>query len=322
MKYIWRLINVWYWKESIRGTAVSVLKWTPKTDMNFADKSEKIMDESSIWQIASSKNAFQIKEWAEGTISHNIWIESIALPLLALMWNVTSSAASAGAYNHSFTLDNTNQHQSLTIGVKDPVVDLQFSLAMIESITISAAVGQFATVSIDYKSKKSEAATQTVTNTVDYELLARNGIFKLADNLAGLDAALSKCIQSFEITITKNVEEVMCLWSIAPSDYVNKQFSVEGSFVAVFENEADYKDVTFGDTTKALRLQLIDSNTTIWASDNPTLTIDLPKATFNEWEKTQGNDEIVSQTVTFSGHYSIADSSILDIDLINETASY
>lgn len=321
-KYIWRMINVWFWKESTRWTAVAVSKWTPKTSLSFDEKTEKIMDESSLWVITSNSNAYQTKEFAEWTIEMNVWIEAIALPLLSLLWSVSSAAASAWAYTHSFSLSETNQHQSLTIWIKDPVVDYQFPLAMIESMTISAEVWSFATVSIDYKSKKWVAWTQTVSFWTDYNLLAKSWIFKIANDLASLWAAWSKCIQSFEITISKNLEDIYCLWNTEPTDFVNKNVTVEWSFVAVFENEADYKDITFSDSTKALRLQLIDWNTTIWASDNPTLTIDLAKASFTEWEKTQWNDEVVSQTITFNWMYSIADSSTIDIELTNETASY
>lgn len=321
-KYIWRLINVWFWKETARGTAVAVGRWTPKTSMNFDEKVEKVMDESSLWVITSNNEAHRVKEWAEWSIDMNVGIESIALPLLSLLWAVSSAAASAWAYTHTFSVAENNAHPSLTIWIKDPIVDYQFPLAMIESMTISAEVGWFATVSIDFRSKKWVAGTQTVSYNTDYSLLAKSWIFKIADNLAWLWAAASKCIQSFEITISKNLEDIYCLGSTEPTDYQNKNLTIEWSFVAVYENETDYKDIAFSDWTKALRLELIDSNTIIWASDNPTLRIDLAKASFTEWEKTQGNDETVSQTVTFNWMYSLADSSSIEIDLINETASY
>ena len=323
MKYIWRLINIWFWKEITRWTAAAVSKWTPKTSMTFDEKTEKVMDESSLWVITTSNAAHQVKEWAEWTIEMNLWVESIALPLLSLMWSVSSTETTwTWAYEHTFSLVNNNTHQSLTIWIKDPVIDRQFPLSMIESMTISAEVGSFVTVSMEYKSKKWVSWTQTVSYVTDYNLLAKSWIFKIADNLSWLDAAWSKCIQSFEITISKNLEDIYCIWSIEPSDYINKNVTIEWSFVAVYENETDYKNSVFNDDTKALRLQLVDSNTTIWVSDNPTLTLDLAKTSFTEWEKTMWNDEIITQTLTFNWMYSLADSSSININLINETASY
>jgi len=322
MKYIWRLVNVGFWKETTRWTVAAVSKWIPKTSMSFTDKTEKIMDESALWVITTNSNAYQIKEWAEGSIDMNIWIESIALPLLSLMWAVTNTAASVWAYTHTFSLSNNNQHPSLTIWVKDPVIDYQFWLWMIESITIAATINEFATISMDFKAKKWSSSTQTVSRTVDYNLFARDWVFKIASNLAWLNTATASNIKSFEITISKNLEEDYNLWSIAPVDFINKNVTIEWSFVALFENETDYKNTTFSDTTKALRLQLIDTNTTIWATDNPTLTIDLAKASFTVWDLVQWNDEVLSQTITFNWMYSIADSTAIDISLVNTTASY
>jgi len=67
----------------------------------------------------------------------------------------------------------------------------------------------------------------------------------------------------------------------------------------MFENETDYKNTALAGTKRAIRFQMIDTNTTIGVSDNPTLTIDLPNCAFTEWSRTMGNDEVVMQTLTF-----------------------
>lgn len=51
------------------------------------------------------------------------------------------------------------------------------------------------------------AATNTISFPVDYQLLAHHAIFKTASNLAGLDAASAINIKSFEVTISKNLED-------------------------------------------------------------------------------------------------------------------
>lgn len=323
MKYIGRLVNVGFWKESVRGTPVAVTEWTKKTAMSFQDKLEKTPDESSQGSIVSTSDYFLTKEWSEWDIEQNLGIEAIALPLLSLMGSVSSAETVwTGAYAHSFSLTDSNLHQSLTIWVKDPVVDYQFALSVIDSMTISAEVWGLVTVTMTFKGKKSEGWSQTVAYTTDYTLLAKHLNFKVAENLAWLDAADTKCLQSFEITITKNVEEQFCLWSISPEDYTNNNATIEWSFVAVYENDTDYKDVAFSDTVKALRVSMVNTDKTIWVSDNPTLVIDLAKASLTEWEKGQGNDERVTQTVTFWASKSQADDTTIDIDLINETATY
>ena len=321
-KFIGRKINVWFGKETVRGTAVSVTKFVPKTNMDFDEKYENVVDESSIWVIVDSAEAHNTKRWAEGNIETNVNVNSLWLPLLSLMWTVASATATTGAFTHTFNLLNTNQHPSLTIGVSDGVQDFSFPLAMIDSMTIGANVWEIATTSMTYKSKKGATATHTVTYSQDYPLLAKNWVFKVANNLAWLAAASPLCIQSFEITITKNLEDIYCMWSVDPTDFVNKQFVIEWSFTSIFEDTATYKDIALAGTEKAIRFTLTDTDTIIGLSSNPTLNIDLPKANFTEWSRTMGNDEVVSQTVNFKGLYSIADSKAIEIKLTNTDTSY
>jgi len=99
------------------------------------------------------------------------------------------------------------------------------------------------------------------------------------------------------LTISKNLEADYCAGSIEPRDYINKQVSIEGSFTAVYENTT-FKDFNLNGTHRAIRFEAVDTNTTIGATDNPTLSIDLPLVAFTERDKTQGNDEVVTQTLT------------------------
>jgi len=133
---------------------------------------------------------------------------------------------------------------------------------MLESLAVSAEVGGFVTFTADYKAKKSSSATHTVSYTTDYTLLARHCGVKFADTLAGLDGASDVCVQSFSLTISKNLEEDLCLSSVEPIDYTNKQFVVEGSMTIKYTSE-EYKDLYMDATQKALRITIEDTNTTI-----------------------------------------------------------
>lgn len=150
-----------------------------------------------------------------------------------------------------------------------------------------------------FMSKKGASASHTVTYSTDYKLISRYSIFKLAANLAGLGAASAIVIKSFEISFKKNLEADYALGSQEPRDFINKQFAVEGSVTAIYEDTATFQALALAGTKKAVRFQLIDTNTTIGVSSNPTLTIDLPLAAFTEFNKSMGNDEVVTQTLTF-----------------------
>lgn len=321
-KYIGRKISVGFGKESTRGTAVALSLWQPKTDLSFDEKFEVAHDESSVWSIIDSRASYLTKRWAEWDISSNVDVNVFGFLLLSLMGSVTSTTATTGAYSHAFTINETNQTQSLTIGIDDTIGgDFTFANAVIESMTLNAEVGKFATFTVKFKAKKGVTATNTVSFPVDYTLLAKHAIFKTASNLAWLGAASAIVIKSFEITVTKNLEDDFSLGSVDVTDFINKHCSIEGSFTAMFE-ATTFKDLAIAGTQKAVRFQLIDTATTIGVSSNPTLTVDLPLATFTEWSKTQGNNEVVMETLKFKSVRSRADASALNVTLVNTTASY
>lgn len=322
MKYIWRQINVWFWIEATRGTWVAVAQWQPKTDLTFDETVEVIQDESSIWVIVDSRDTFVTKKFWNGDIWGNVEVNSIWYLFLALLWDVTSAVDTTWAYKHTFALANSNQTQSLTIWVNDPVEwDLIYPLAVIDSMTLSANEWEFATFSVTFKSKPGETTTHTVSYNVDYKLLARHSIFKVANNLAWLTWATPICLRSFEITISKNLEDDYCMGSITPKDFINQMTSIEWSFTAVYE-DTTMKDYVLDWTKKAIRFELKDTATTIWLSSNPRVTIDLPLASFTEFSKDMGNDATVVQTLTFKGLYSSTDASAIDVEVVNTTADY
>lgn len=321
-KYIGRQINVGFGVEKIRGTAVAISNWQAKTELSFDEKAETIQDESSIGVITDSRNAYIAKKRAEGEIGWHIETNSIGYLLYALLGKCTATLASAWAYKNVFELVETNQSPSLTIGIDDPVIgDFTYSLSMIESLTISAEEWQIATFSVSLKSKPWVTATLSPNFVADNKLLSRHSIFKVASNLAGLTGATATCLKSFEITFTKNLEDDYCLGSLTPVDFINKQFTIEWSFTAIFD-ATTFRDLQLAGTKQAISFELKDTTTTIWASSNPSLLIKLPLVSFTEFARSMGNDEVVTQTLSFKGLYSLADESSVEVELVNTTNWY
>lgn len=322
MKYIGRQINVGFGIEAVRGTQVAVQWWQPKTDLSFDDKNETIQDESSIGVLIDSRDSFIVKKFAEWKIGANIEVNQIGYVLLGLLGSVSTSVDSTGAYLHNFTLANSNQIQSLTVGMNDPVLgNISFPLAVVEEMTISAEEWQQAIFKIKMKSKSSKSASHTVSYNVDNKLLARHSVFKLANNLAGLDSATGICLKSFEITFTKNLEEDFCLSNVDVNDFINKQFSIEWSFTAYFDSTA-LRTIQIDGTKQAVRYELEDTNTIIGASSSPSLRIDLPLVAFTEFSRSLNNDDVVTQTLKFKGLYSMADGEAVSIELVNTKDGY
>lgn len=323
-KHIGRLINVGLNIEGTRGTAVAPASYVPRTDLTFDEKTETVQNESAVGVIADVSGSAIAKQYAEGEISGVVTDKSVGYLLTSALGALPTTAETVvgEVYTHEFALANTNAHKSLSIAVDDPNLGKRvFPLAMLDELTLTADEGEFATFSASFKSKPSATNAFSTTYLPEAQFLARKATLSFADNLAGLATGTAVCAKSIEVKLAKNLEEQYCLGSLSPTDILNKQFSVEGSFTMVFDSGSTFRDFHLNGTQKALRID-IESATEISTGVFAKLRVDVALASFTEFSRSMGNDEIVSATVTFKGMYSLADSEIVNIILTNSEASY
>ncbi len=323
-KAIGRLVNLGIGKEGTRGTAVSPTYWLFKTELNYQEKFEQTIDEASVGVIADAIDAQITKKWAEGSFGGDIKDKSIGLIFLSLFGSVSSAlhAGESVVYDHTFSLGNSAQHQSLTLGIDDPWQDYQFALAMIENLEIKYERGKFVAFTANFKSKKGATATLTATYTTENSFRPQDFIFKIAANLAGLTGATATVIKSATLKFEKNLEIDDVLGSVDPADILNKQFVCTGTIEALFEDEATFKTATLGDTAKALRFDIKNTSVAIGTGANPELQIDLAKIKFSEITRATPIGDLVKQTLGFKAFYSLSDSKMFSVILTNLAGSY
>ena len=322
-KFIGRVVDFGIAKETSRGTAIAAATfYLPNVSLSIDDGIEQIVDESSIGVIEDSPNASVVANFAEGEIEGNLYDRSFGLILLAALGQVsTTGPAETTVYTHAFSVLQSAQHPSLTLFLEDPNQDYTYALAMLTSLDLDVALGQYARYTAAFRSKAGATATLTPSYTAENHFLPQHGTVKIAANLAALGAASTIGIKSVKISLNKNVEDDQKLGSLAQVDILNKQVSVEGSLELVF-NDNTFKTQMLADTAQALRIRLTNSDVTIGTALNPQLTIDLAKVKFSNFERGYENDGIVMATVDFKGFYSLADASMVTAQLINTTASY
>lgn len=322
-KVLGRKLNIGFGKETVRGTAVAPAVWIPKLDFSFDEKFETVKDESSFGVIATPNDSLIVKKWAEGAFGGNLTDKSVGYILLALFGSV-SSALKGGetvVYNHTFSEDQSAQHQALTIGVDDPNSDYQFALAMIDSFEIKYERGKILSYTVNFKSKKGASATLTASYTAENAFLPQHFAFKLADTLAGLDAAQAVKIKSLSLKVDKKLIFDDVLGSIEPNDICNTEFLINGSVDALFEDETTFKTIALGDTAKAMRIDLTHT-ATIGTSSNPKIKIDLAKVKFTDWSRNKPNNDLISQSVAFEAMHDLTTAKQAEVVLTNLQAAY
>lgn len=322
-KFIGRLVDIGIAAETTRGTAEdSATYWIPKMSLSIDDGIEQVIDESSVGVIEDSPEAVVVGKFAQGEIEGNILDESFGLILKAALGSVsTSGPAESTVYTHTFTVEQSAQHESLTIFLDEANQDYTYALAMLTQLDIDISLNQFAKFTAAFRSKVGSTATLDSSYSAENHFLPQHGTVKVASAVSGLGAAAAIDIRSVQLTINKNVEDDRKIGSLDQDDILNRQFSVEGTLELVFDDET-FKTQMLADTAQAMRIELENTDVTIGSTLSPKLTIDLSKVKYSNFEKNYGNNDIVTATVNFKAFYKTAESDMIEIALQNEASSY
>lgn len=322
-KIIGARVAVGMGKESVRGTAVAPTYWVPWVSINFDDKVAKFVSEEALGVIDDAAEEFVGERWGEGDIEGEIRDKSFGLLLLATFGTVNSAVKETTAYNHTFTLAQTNQHQSLTIAVDDPNGDKQFPLAMIEKLSLDFVLGQIMRYTASFISKGSESASVSKTITLENKFIPTMATIKLASARSGLAAASPIKIQSLKLTINKNLKRKQMLGTMSPDDIINQAISIEGTIQLPYEDQT-YLNYQLNQTYMAMSIDILNTGVTIGASSNPRLQIIFPRCSFRDWTNDRPKGELAEQTIGFKAMRDVTNSEDLMYQTIltNVATSY
>lgn len=319
-----RKVQVGLGVETTRGTTVVPAFWIRKTEATVDEKRSYVDNDASVGVLADSVGAEIAKEWAEGEVSGYVMDLSFGIILYGAFGSVSSVVtADAGVYDHTFTMSTSNTKPALTIDIKSDVEQNKHPLGTVSSLKISAEAGKLVDFSVGFRAKKGVASTNIPSYEINESLfVGKHVTLKTATSLAGLTAATAIKVRNVEVSIAENIEDHDVIGDSEPVDFASKFVNVEGNIEAMFENVTDFKNLFKAGTKKALRLQAVNSDVTIGTSSRPTLTLDLPLVAFEDWSRKSGNNEIVSQTIKFKGHYSLADAMLIKAVLRNARVNY
>ncbi len=129
-------------------------------------------------------------------------------------------------------------------------------------------------------------------------------------------------LKSAKVTINANVEDQEVLGNLNPADFLNKEFSIDGTFECIWQNETDAKTAFMGPTAQAISLIATNTDVTIDSSHHPTINITLAKCTFQELGRPFKVKDLVYATIKFKASYSISDTLLGEVILTNDVTTY
>lgn len=331
VKIIGRLFQVGIAKEVTRGTAIAAAAfWIPFSEMAIDEKFENALDEQSYGVVEDSAGQTRIKEWAEGSFKAPVGDAHFPLILLSIFGSLSTAAnpdVSGTVKDHTITVGQSAQHQSLTLFLDDPAAtagaqDYKHALGVVHSLEIAYQQGRFLEYTANVKALKGVQAALTPSYTAENRFLPQHVTFKMATNLAGLGAAVATVIKSLTLKVDETLEEQTVLGNKAPVDFLNKQFVIEGTLEALWDDEATFKATALAGTAKAMRIDIKNTDVTIGTAANPEIIIDLAKVVFKEITRPIKLNDMVAQTLQFKAHYSASDSKMVTVKCTNLTTSY
>lgn len=292
-----------------RGVPVAPTYWIPYTSISFDEKAVIVDSEGAFANIADSYESHVVKKYSEGDVEFDLDDKAIGLILAGVVGAVPSSTGSTN-YTHTYSISNTNQHQSLSMVVQDPNVTKNFPLSMIDSFTISVEPEGIAKCTISFRGAKGRDWT---AETTDFTSLGNKFIHSML-RFTIEDSEIK--VKRIELVINKNVEDFQDLGTATPTDILNKQLQVSGSFELGF-NDNTYRNYMLDGTTKSLDL-------TFTYGANNSLQITIPRCRFANWEPSKGLDDIASEKIEFKGLYDVSSSiaQISTLVLKNQVDAY
>lgn len=323
-KYIGRLVKVGIAKETSRGDGASPTYTLPFAKLSFDDKIVQARSTGALGALADSEEAFVTTKYGQGDIDAELRSKSIGLILYALLGSYSVAGPSDSAYTHSFSIAETNQHQSLSFVIQDPTTTELYKLVMIDSMKIQAALDKVVTYTLGFMSKCARDTGLTAPAVVAESKFTKKHInVRLADNVAGLAAATPLALKSLNFNVMKNVAMDDILGSAEPEDFLNNQLAVEGDFELNYDAET-FKTLFKNGTYKAMQLSFVNTDDTIGAGTRPSLTIVCPKVDFSPWEPNYDLDKIALQKISFKASKDIANSLniISSCQLVNDVSTY
>lgn len=319
------LVAVGYGQEEDRGVAVAPSRWLGKYEFSFTPRADKILNESSYAHISKNSGIVTLRRYGEGSITAKIFDEAIG-DFLKMVCGVEPTSegvdGQSGAFDHTFSLLNSNLHPSYTLAVKEGgISDRRYPGAILSNLSLELAVDDYAKMTAEFISEKGEAASNSPSHTQEREFVPKHASVKIVTRNGDLDnASVNADVRSASLEFNKNPvrKETLSTDSIQPR---NGRIEVTGE-IELYYNNTTLRGYWENDTELALRLEIENDDVTIGVDTHPKITIDLPFMMIENWEPDYGNDDLIPQTLSIHGLYDASTGDFIDITVRNEVDEY
>jgi len=306
--------------EDTRGvppSSASDYFWVPFATNSFKDTVEEARENQGLGKIADGDSKYVVMKMGEGEIEAQLYDKALGVVLTGVLGAIPSPSG-GNPYTHTYTLANTNQHQSVSLYWADPDRTDMYKLGMLDSFQMSVEPSGIVNYTVGYKSKTADEWTEKTPayTSLGSKFLHQHLQVRLAAAVGDLAAATPISLKNLELTIAKNTVFDNVMGTVEPEDILNQQISVEGTMELNLESDT-YRDYMLNGTYRAMEIKLNGGTSSI-------LTLQFPRVDFSEWEPDYSLNDIAKQSINFKCNYDAANA--LDIistaTLVNTQKTY
>jgi hypothetical protein len=322
MEIIGRDIEAGIGLEASRGVArTTAEKWFKKVNATIFPKFEYAVDDNSHGVLEESDNRRVTKKWIEGDLEGILHADAIGYILVNLLGSGAETTLDTGVYQHVYTVQQSIEHPSLSLftklgGIKQSV----FNGAMVNSLNINASQNDFVRFSANFMAKEGVVNSDTPSYDTEYDFIAKDITIKMADTEAELAAASAISIKDLDITIEQGLIKDDVLGSYYPDDIYNSKFSIKGKFTKNYSDTV-FEILAAGNSSKYMKIT-IEGEADLGGGNHPKLEFLLYKGMITNWEPGGANDELVTESIEFTGFYSDTDEAAVEVTLVNKTDEF
>ena len=324
MSQIGRLRQVGLGKESTAGTAVNPVYWIPVESGKVIPDVAYEEDGGTVGRIEAPFQSEPVKENCITQFECVARSDFMGYLLLAAFGTVSSATAGgeSAVYEHSFTVQNDNDHDSFTVVVKDGIGTEGSPYSMLNTLSFNCDAAGLLRAEAEFVGKQLESDSGTPSYTTDKVWLGKDGTIKIASAISGLSGASAIGFNKMSLTIEKGLVQHHEFGSITLASQHNTALRVSGELELLYENTT-YRDYVTDGSEQAMQISF-QNPTTIGNAEKPEVHFQLAKCSFEEFDVNDSNDDLVIQTLGFKAQYDIDEGTpqMMNCVLTNEVASY
>lgn len=291
--------------------------WLPFVTMSFFDRATTVREEQGMGQIADSDSLYVTMKMAEGELESQLYDAGLGF-ILASLLGAAPVTTGTNPYTHTYTLNSTNQAPTLSLYWKDPDRSYMFPMAVVDSLKMTVEPSGIVSWTVGFKSKGSRAWTAQTPDftSLGSKFLHQHLQVRLAANVGALGAASAVSLKGFDMTIARSTIFDEVIGTVEPEDVLSQTISVEGNLSLNLEDDT-YRGYMLDNTYRSMEAKLL-------RSASSTLTLQMPRVDFSEWEPDYALNEIAKQKINFKANYDSANALaiISTATLVNTKASY